>query len=272
MIQKFKGIGKRVSTGLVLLLLVLLLLWVPELGLVFALFVAGLAALGTHEVYHLLQQQTIRPQSLLGSLAAFAIAFAAYWNAQMAAVALFAGAAAVSAAHIRSRPLTLASASGSVFGLVYPAWFGAHLLLLHRFDAHGPGLVMLLLVAVVLTDTGAFFTGKSIGKHKLAPVVSPNKTWEGSAGGFAAALIGMAVLFALQRQGLAFPEWSLSRYIATGALLSVVSQIGDLFESALKRSAGVKDSGRLFPGHGGVLDRCDGFLFAAPLLYYMAYF
>lgn len=133
---------------------------------------------------------------------------------------------------------------------------------------------MLLFVAVILTDCGGYFIGKYFGRHKMAPVISPKKTWEGAAAGLAASVAGLAAVFFLRPQfeeGL-WPEWSLQRYILAGAVLSVASQLGDLTESSLKRDAGVKDSGTLFPGHGGVLDRCDGFLFAAPVLYYMATF
>jgi len=105
--------------------------------------------------------------------------------------------------------------------------------------------------------------------HKMAPVLSPNKTWEGAVAGFLAALLGMAAACLLSRWFNALPQWTLAHYLGIGAVLSVVSQVGDLAESSLKRAAGVKDSGSLFPGHGGVLDRCDGFLFATPALYYM---
>jgi phosphatidate cytidylyltransferase len=155
--------------------------------------------------------------------------------------------------------------------LLYTAWCPAHVLMLHQFDPEGPGLVMLLVVAVVLTDTAAYFTGKSIGKHKMAPVVSPKKTWEGAAGGLVFAVIGAVAVSLLDRQfdWAAFPNWSPARYALTGAALSVVAQLSDLVKSTVKRDAGVKDSGHILPGHGGALDRFDGFLFAAPVLYYM---
>lgn len=128
------------------------------------------------------------------------------------------------------------------------------------------GLLLLILGLVWIADTAAFFAGNAFGRHRLAPVISPGKTWEGAAGAFAAALVYAAVL--------ALPGAPLSTY-ARGAgwllyfgavtLLCAVSIVGDLFESALKRRAGVKDSGALLPGHGGVLDRLDSVLSTLPV-------
>jgi phosphatidate cytidylyltransferase len=130
---------------------------------------------------------------------------------------------------------------------------------------------MLLLAAVVFTDTFAYFIGKNFGKRKLAPVVSPKKTWEGAIGGFVFA-IGIAVGLCYASRAFewtAFPDWSALRYALAAAGVSAVAQLSDLVKSSVKRDAGVKDSGTIFPGHGGALDRCDGFLFSAPVLYYM---
>jgi len=158
--------------------------------------------------------------------------------------------------------------ASSVFGVLYLGWFPAHVNLLLSEPVIGPGLVTMLIVAVVMTDTGAYFSGSLLGRHKLAPKVSPNKTWEGAAGGVVTSLLGMAALHALAPHFDALPDWPLTRYLHIGLVLSVSAQIGDLAESCLKRDAGIKDSGNLFPGHGGMLDRCDGLLFAAPVLYY----
>lgn len=122
-----------------------------------------------------------------------------------------------------------------------------------------PGVVLWLLAAVAAADTGAYFAGRRFGRHRLAPRVSPGKTWEGAAGG-ALAAVGCGVVGAW---ALAEP---LAKWLALAAVVFAASVVGDLFESALKRARGVKDSGKLLPGHGGILDRVDSLLAAAPAL------
>lgn len=123
-----------------------------------------------------------------------------------------------------------------------------------------PWLVVLLLVVVWANDTFAYYVGSRFGRHRLAPVVSPKKSWEGAIAGFAAG-VGITAAWAAWRLG-SVPVGLL----AVGAATTVAAQIGDLVESMVKRGAGVKDSGHLFPGHGGFLDRADALLFAAPVL------
>jgi phosphatidate cytidylyltransferase len=124
----------------------------------------------------------------------------------------------------------------------------------------GPWLAFLLLVIVWVGDTAAYYVGSRIGRHKMAPVVSPKKSWEGAAAGFLAG-IAAAVAWSLWRLGRL--DW---RILALAAITAAAAQLGDLVESMIKRGAGIKDSGRVFPGHGGVFDRIDAMLFAAPVL------
>jgi phosphatidate cytidylyltransferase len=116
-------------------------------------------------------------------------------------------------------------------------------------------------------DMGAYFTGRKWGQHKLCPSISPNKTWEGLAGGVAAATL-VGVLFAFYMN---IPK-ILGASVIISPTIAVIAQIGDLFKSWIKRKAGVKDSGTLLPGHGGLLDRMDSYLFAAPVLSLIVYF
>lgn len=145
-------------------------------------------------------------------------------------------------------------------GALYLSLPALALIWLRALPEIGLAVLLWLLVVVWATDVVAYFVGRGIGGPKLAPRVSPGKTWSGLCGGMAgAALIGLlaAALGGSER---------LLQAAGLGAVLAVVAQVGDLAESALKRQAGVKDSGALIPGHGGVLDRLDGLLFAAPAL------
>jgi len=128
-------------------------------------------------------------------------------------------------------------------------------------DPHlGLTLVLALIATISATDIGAYFTGKRFGRHKLAPTISPNKTWEGLAGGTAAAAF-TALLFSPY---IHVPHSAISA-LATGFFIALLAQAGDLFKSWVKRLAGVKDSGTIIPGHGGLLDRLDGYMFTTPL-------
>ncbi|PCJ52824.1 MAG: hypothetical protein COA73_15930 [Candidatus Hydrogenedentota bacterium] len=267
------GLGTRIITAIILLVVVFTLIWTPGLQWGFAVFVVIIAAAGIREFYAMAQAKGYHPKTTAGILLGIPVVAAAVqgefiWvNAALVAAIILA-----TFIHVIRPPVTIADLTTTLFGLVYVAWFPAHLVLLHSFDTVGPGLVMVLIVAVALTDIGAYFVGRSIGKHKLAPVISPNKTWEGAIGGFIVTMIGMAAVYGIARKYdvAALPDWSIARYLVVGAILSIAGQVGDLTESAFKRDAGIKDSGKLFPGHGGALDRCDGLLFGAPALYYLA--
>ncbi|BAN68669.1 phosphatidate cytidylyltransferase [endosymbiont of unidentified scaly snail isolate Monju] len=138
------------------------------------------------------------------------------------------------------------------------AWLAV--MALHGWGGQGPALLLFLLVLIWVADSGAYFAGRAFGRHKLSPQVSPGKTWEGAAGGLAGAVLcGLA----FDRLGLApVPLLSL---LGLCLLTTLVSIGGDLWESLLKRQVGLKDSGTLLPGHGGVLDRIDSLIAAAPL-------
>lgn len=128
--------------------------------------------------------------------------------------------------------------------------------------SHGPGALMLMIGVIIVSDSAQYYTGRAFGKHKLAPVISPKKTVEGAIGGL---VIGSLAAVALGR------VWPVGlsdlMMLAGGLAMAVAGIFGDLFESALKRRAGKKDSGNLIPGHGGILDRIDSWLFAAPVFW-----
>jgi len=149
-------------------------------------------------------------------------------------------------------------------GLLYLPLLLGHLVLLRQLDS-GREWIFMTLLAVMACDTFAYFSGVRFGRRKLYPAVSPNKSWEGAFGGMLGAL--GAVLLA---SWTFLPQLGFGQALLLGLLLGCLGQIGDLFESLLKRACGVKDSGTLIPGHGGVLDRLDSLLFAFPVSYYAA--
>ena len=149
-------------------------------------------------------------------------------------------------------------------GLLYLPLLLGHLVLLRLLPA-GKELIFLTLLAVMCCDTFAYFVGVKFGRRKLYPTVSPNKSCEGGIGGLLGAVTAVLLAKLIFLEQIGFTE-----AILLGLLLGCAGQIGDLFESLLKRACGVKDSGSIIPGHGGLLDRLDSLLFAFPVTYYTA--
>ena len=149
-------------------------------------------------------------------------------------------------------------------GLVYLPFLLGHLMLL-RLLPDGRQWIFMTLIVIMICDTFAYFVGRKIGKRKLYPVVSPNKSVEGGLGGLVGSVV--AILFV---KFTFLPILGFIDAVLIGLLLGVMGQLGDLFESLLKRACQVKDSGNIIPGHGGMLDRLDSLLFAFPVVYYIA--
>jgi phosphatidate cytidylyltransferase len=171
------------------------------------------------------------------------------------------GVALIALGSRRSLPEVLPSISVSAAGLLFVVIPFSAVVRLHGVDVSGPRLLLFTLVLVWVGDSAAYFVGSGIGRWKMAPQISPNKTWEGAGANFLGALFVAAI----------FGYWTRippAHMLAMGAVGSLAGQIGDLFESAWKRSAGVKDSGTILPGHGGMLDRIDALILAAPAVWY----
>lgn len=134
-------------------------------------------------------------------------------------------------------------------------------------EPNGIAWLFFLFLAVFASDIGAFYVGSFLGKHKLCPKISPNKSVEGAIGGFVVSMVCTLIY-----QEIWMPEVSLTQTFPLAFLCAIAAQIGDLFESVIKRSKGVKDSGSILPGHGGVLDRIDSLLLAIPVFYVMKFF
>lgn len=157
----------------------------------------------------------------------------------------------------------LPAVAASSAALIFVAWPFSYLPRMDGRLPEGPVLVLFALAVVWAGDTLAYFVGKSIGRIKMAPALSPGKTWEGAVGNVIGSLI-VGYFFARWQNG------GLTAWLVTAALANVAGQVGDLIESAYKRGAGVKDSGAMLPGHGGMLDRIDSLIFAAPVVWLAA--
>ena len=150
----------------------------------------------------------------------------------------------------------------TLLGFLYIPFLLMHLVML-RQTPYGIQWLLVIMLIVMTNDSAAYYTGSAFGKHRLYPLVSPKKSIEGAIGGLFGSLCGT-----LLAKYSFFPQLTLADAVVTAVVVGLMGQTGDLFESLLKRSFGVKDSGTLIPGHGGVLDRMDSILFAAPVTYY----
>jgi phosphatidate cytidylyltransferase len=165
----------------------------------------------------------------------------------------------------------LAGVGVTLLGVMYLAFLGGFLIAMRVGFENLPGLSTKLLlfffIVIFAADSGAYFIGKAIGKHKLVPKISPGKTWEGLVGGIAGAVGAAAICTATF-----FPELAYKASLPLAAVMALAGVFGDLAESAIKRGAGAKDAATILPGHGGLLDRLDSLLFNGPILYYFAKF
>jgi phosphatidate cytidylyltransferase len=268
---------KRVLTALILIPLVLLLVFLePRWHWMFTLAVAGVAALAAWEFLGLAEKTGARPPRiavLVVILALFAGNF--YWLGQTAAIlGILSLALLVYCTFFRPVEQMLADAATSIFCLFY---VGFTLITLPALleETNGPSLVAFLMCVVWAGDIAALYVGRAWGWRKMASALSPNKTWEGALGSVAGSLLATGGLLAA---GRFFDLWNSAKlsysdepwwyWLVLAVVVNAAAQVGDLAESALKRSAGVKDSGSILPGHGGVLDRIDALLVAAPVLWY----
>ena len=264
----------RIAVAVPAIAVSLVVLWLG--GWVLATALALLGVLGTREVYDLARREGIEPFERLGLVAAAAVPFATFWVKgyadwepvlYVAALWLLAVLVAAMARGPARRPLTAVSVT--VFGSLYASALLAFTIAIRHgphSDAHPRGAVALVVLPLVVTwvcDTCAMAAGALIGGPKLAPVLSPRKTWAGAVGGLVGGLIAALVYgpLVLDRVALGLGVWQLA---TVGLVVVVAAQVGDVAESLFKREAGVKDSSSLIPGHGGVLDRLDSLYFVMP--------
>ena len=270
----------RVLTAAVLIVLVFgLVVWGNQLALILASSIVALLA--AYE-YVQLTRSAKEPVPAWWMIAAVLILFLMTYFRPLEAVLPVLSAlglsllafAAFQEARLNRLERVLPVAAGGFFGLIYIAY---PLTLLPQMEAreNGPALLLFLMLVVWCGDVAALYVGRAFGHRKLAPALSPNKTWLGSVASLAGSLLIAGVLVAvgelMAARGytilhISEPLW---QTLLLAVLVNIAAQIGDLLESAIKRGAGVKDSGTMLPGHGGILDRIDALLVAAPVLWYL---
>jgi phosphatidate cytidylyltransferase len=265
---------KRILTALILIPLVFALMLAGPLWLV-TLVTAGVAGLAGWEFLGLAERVGAKPPRIAVIVAILALFAGGYeWPDQIAAtLGILCLALLVYCTFSSPVERMMADASSSIFCLLY-AGFTLTAVPALREESNGPSLVIFLMCVVWAGDIAALYVGSAWGRHKLTPTLSPNKSWEGSLGSLAGSLLAVGALLGLaawlaqwDSARLSYPE-DIWYWLLLAVVVNVAAQVGDLAESALKRSAGVKDSGNLLPGHGGVLDRIDALLLAAPALWY----
>jgi phosphatidate cytidylyltransferase len=268
---------KRILTAVIVLPFLIASILIPWLWWLFVLLAASSFVLALWEFYVLAKRLQLKPDPVPGFVAGAALITISIQNQPAVNLLLFLLVvivlviATLVSAMLRGAPFDkmIASSGATILGVLYIALLGTHLVLIRtgfepQLSAH---LLSFFFLVLMGSDTGAYYTGRAIGKHKLAPSISPGKTWEGAVGGVVAAL-AMAVL----AHYWFFRELPLRWMLPLALVMSIVGILGDLVESALKRSASAKDAANILPGHGGLLDRLDSLLFNAPLIYYFAVF
>jgi len=287
---------RRLNNTLVRLMtagvLIPFVLWtIGQGGYLYLAVVIAIILLGLREFYQMIEAKGADPLEGYGLLAGASLPVVAWFGSEYhATVLMTAVLLGVMVAQLRKAEISeaMASISGTFFGVFYVGWLLSHAVVLREFHAMvesrwgfaaaasmdpdaGAFLMVFCLTAVVGSDAGAYFAGRAYGRRKLAPAISPNKTWEGALGGVVFGTFCALVCKALF--DFLWPELSALLGYAFGAalaaILCVAGTVGDLVESLLKRDAAQKDAGALLPGMGGVLDRIDSALIGIPVMYYV---
>jgi len=268
---------KRLLTALVALPILIASILIPQLWWLFVALAAGAMVVGLWEFYQLAKRLKIKPDIVAGYTASVAVFTVSLYNdvpfhlvvSQLVMIVLTAGVLTAAALRGTEFDKMISSVGATILGVLYVSFFGSYLVAVRMgfpqiLSSH---LLIFFFMVLMGGDAGAYYTGRSLGKRKLAPKISPGKTWEGVAGGIAAALL-MGTL----AHYWFFRELPLKWTLPLAFVMTVLGILGDLTESALKRGAGAKDAANILPGHGGILDRLDSLLFNAPLIYYFARF
>ena len=255
-------IGKRLLTALVIIIPLIAIIWFG--GPAYSLTVAIVAALGALEFYGMKGLSMRHPLTLFGLVWVLLFILCSHFEAKymllvLTSAVVFSLIWLLFCSTVEGAAVNWA---WSLTGIIYIGWMLSHFIPLRGVEG-GRDWVFLALFTTIAVDTTAFFVGRAWGRHSLWSKISPGKTWEGTIGGFLGAIVVSLILAAI------LPTIAVHWQAALlGALIGVFAQLGDLSESMLKRSTGVKDAGWLIPGHGGLLDRLDSILFVVVVVYY----
>jgi phosphatidate cytidylyltransferase len=259
---------KRLPTAIVLLSLFFVIVQYGSRILTFVVFQALILA-ALVEFYALAEKRNLHPETVLGVILSVLLGLAFFWRSSVPLGLAIFGIVLVGGVYylfrytlVEQLPYFIQSMAITVLGVVYLGFTLNYVYLLRA--ERGPYILYFFCTIIFLGDTGAYVIGKLLGRHKMTPLASPNKTWEGSAGG-----ILFAVLGAWAARAILLRDVDLWLALGTGVVVHAVAQMSDPLESLFKRAVGVKDSSNILPGHGGFLDRIDSFILAAPFFYYL---
>jgi phosphatidate cytidylyltransferase len=265
----------RVITGAVGVPLVILAIWFGDPW--FSFLIAAAAVVGTYEFYHMANFDRKDPLIYLGLLWSLALVLSPHYRNPDVLPIVITATMLISLICLLLRPSrerAFRDWAWIMVGALYVGWMLSYWLNLRGLKVgleygseYGRNWVYLAMLTTFANDTGAFFIGRASGKHKLVPTISPSKTWEGAIGGLICAILAAIIIALLLNliSPFTFKYWQIT---LLGFLVSLFAQLGDLVESLLKRNTGVKESGNLLPGHGGILDRFDSLIFVGAMVYY----
>jgi phosphatidate cytidylyltransferase len=259
----------RVITAAVGVPLVVIAIWFGDPW--FTILMGAAALAGTYEFYHIAKLDKREPLIYLGLLWALALVLSPHYHNGSSDVLPLVITATMLISLIcllrrPSRETAFRNWAWAIAGALYVGWMLSYWLNLRGLE-DGRNWVFLAMLTTFANDTGAFFIGRAKGKRRLIPPISPSKTWEGAIGGLICAILAAIVITMVINQisPFTFKYWQI---ILLGFLVGLFAQLGDLVESLLKRNMGVKESGNLLPGHGGILDRFDSLIFVGAVVYY----
>ena len=276
MSKKIKDLKDRCFSSFIIITLLAIVISLSDVfSFLFVILVTLLAVVGIWEYFQLAQLKKFAPNITLGITASVCIIFTTFLGTNFPAMAntywiIIIAASLLSLCYFRETDNPLANTAITIFGIVYVGLSLSLLIKIRYFDFQDQSSIwwlIYLLAVTKMTDIGALFVGKKLGRHVLARQLSPDKTLEGSIGGIVSALVTSLLLtyFGKTHQLEYITTWTQSIWL--GAVVSIIGQIGDLAESSLKRDASVKDSNCL-PGLGGILDMIDSLLFTIPTIYF----